>query len=337
MGYGGNLIWTAVFKSLNEAEGKPVRVAYKPGLSDLLRGRLYNGATDLAEDAIFRGNPRLEFTAAQPKGLIARTLDFGFAAAISPRPIKQMYEHAIFALSERLSRNRPHHLVHVDMVIHSYAERQLRDRFIWKTGGHAIATILRRFSASPAVLDCELYFEPGEETAPERLLAAIGEPVGFLVVEPHTNREWFGDLRSWPLERWQALVTRLGEKYPDRVILQIGLDDAPLLDGVIDLRGRTTFREAALLISQAALFIGTESGLMHAANAVGARAVIIWGGVTLPEFAGYPDRHRVLCSYVDCAPCGQFGWCDNDHVCMRSISVDSVFDAVIETIPPAND
>ena len=209
MGYGGNLIWTGVFKSLNEAEGKPIRVAYKPLLSDLLRGRLYNRAADLEQDDIFRGNPRLEFTAVQPKGWFARTLDRGFAAAISPRPIKQIYEHAIFALSERLSANRPHHLVHVDMLIHSYAERQLRDRFIWKRGGHAIATILRRFTEAPAALDCELYFEPDEEAVPDHLLAAIGDPAGFIVVEPHTNQEWFGDLRSWPLDRWQVLVTKI--------------------------------------------------------------------------------------------------------------------------------
>ena len=168
------------------------------------------------------------------------------------------------------------------------------------------------------------------------LQADMGISGGFIVVEPHTNREWFGDLRSWPFDRWQALVARLRAARPELSIVQVGLDDGVLLDGAVDLRGRSTFREAAMILRRSDLFIGTESGLMHAANAVDARAIIIWGGVTLPEFAGYPDQQKVLCSYVDCAPCGQFGWCDNDHVCMRSIGVNAVFDAVMETIPSTN-
>lgn len=72
MGYGGNLIWTAVFRTINEVDNKPVRVAHKPLLSDLLAGRLYNRAVGLADDPVFRGNPRLEFTRATRKGALAR-------------------------------------------------------------------------------------------------------------------------------------------------------------------------------------------------------------------------------------------------------------------------
>lgn len=218
------------------------------------------------------------------------------------------------------------------MLIHSYAERQLSDRLLWKKGGHAIDCIARRFTDRGAGHDCELYFSPEEDDRVEMLLGKAGLTTPFIVVEPDTNRDWFGELRAWPIECWQELVDRLRVACPDVAIVQLGLDGAPKLDGTVDLCGRTDFREAALILRKSNLFVGTDGGLMHAANAVGARAVIMWGGVILPEFASYPERHTVLCKYVSCAPCGQFGWCDNEHVCMRSITTDAVFAGVIKAL-----
>ena len=333
MGLGGNLIWSAVLKNLHEAEAKPVLVAHKPLLSDLLCGRLHNRAVGLADDEVFRGNPRLIFTEPRPKGAFARLLDKSFAALVAPQPLKRAYELAVFALAERASRHRPHHLVHVDMLIHSYVERQRSDRMIWKQGGHAIDAVARRLTDRKPARDCELYFAAGEEAEVDRLLADNGLAGDFVAVDADTNRDWFGELRAWPFERWQEAIDRFRHARPELPVVQIGEAPARRLGGVVDLCGALSFRQAALIIRRSALFVGTESGPMHAANAVGANALILWGGVTLPEFAGYPDRHRVICKYVACAPCGQFGWCDNDHACMRSIAVDEVFAAMLEMAP----
>jgi hypothetical protein len=338
VGLGGNLIWTAVFKALNEAEGKPVLVAHKPLLSDLLCGRLYDSGVGLDADPVFKGNPRLQFTPVKPKNALARFLDLCFAFLIRPGPLQKAYELAVFAAAERLSRRRSWHLVHVNMLIHSYAASQRADHFVWKQGGHAIATIARRFTDRRPGLDCEIYFDATEETRVQDLLRVSGLRCPFIVLEPDTNRDWFGELRAWPFERWQALVDRLAAMMPDLQIVQIGLSQSQPLRGVIDLRGQTSFREAGLLMRESALFVGTEGGLVHAANAVKARAVIIWGGVTLPEFAGYADRHTILCNYVHCAPCGHLGWCDNGHICMNNIGTDSVLETVVgvlnQTIRP---
>ena len=58
--------------------------------------------------------------------------------------------------------------------------------------------------------------------------------------------------------------------------------------------------------------------------------------MTLPEFAGYPDSHRIICHRVRCAPCGQFGWCDNGHICMREISVEETLTAALESLPSSH-
>src|SRR5690606_34261146 len=122
----------------------------------------------------------------------------------------------------------------------------------------------------------------------------------FVAVEPDSNRDWFGDLRSWPLERWQLLCDRLRRERPDLPVVQVGLGRSGILSGTLDLTKRTSFRQAALVLSRSALFIGTESGLMHAARAVEAPSLILWGGITLPEFIGYPDRQTTICKRVAC-------------------------------------
>lgn len=333
MGFGGNLIWTSALKTLHEAEGRPLTLVHQPLLSDLVAGRLHDGAVSLAEDAIFRGNPRFTFTDRRPKGPLARLADRLFRVVLRPEFLRKGYERWVFRRAEALARAGGPHFIHVDMTIHSYAETEGDRCYIWKTPGRAADTMLRDFLDAPASHDCEMVFTAEEERRADALLARAGlAPGRFVAVEPDTNRDWFGDLRAWPRERWQQVAERLRQARPDLPVAQLGVPGAPALDGVVDLRGGTDFRVAALVIRRSALFMGTEGGLMHAANAVEAPALILWGGLTLPDFAGYPDRQTVIRKHVPCAPCGRFGWCDRDHACMRSIEVEEVARAALRLL-----
>lgn len=336
MGYGGNLIWTSVVKALHASDGKPVVVCRLPQLSDLCCGRLHDGATSLENDPIFRGNPRLIVPPARAKSRVSRLVDLIFGQLLRLDVFRRIYEELVFRLSERRFRRGDLRMLHVDMRIHSYAARQDRRRTVWKRQPRAADAVMARFHAGAASMDCELFFTEQEHEASLRLVCDEGLGDAFIVVEPDTNRDYFGELRAWPFERWKELVERLHAARPDARIAQLGIASSPGLPGVVDLRGRTDFRTAAMMLARAQLFIGTEGGLMHAANAVGARALILWGGVTLPEFAGYPERQRTICKYVACAPCGQRGWCDNGHICMRGIGVDEVLAEALELLDAAS-
>lgn len=334
MGYGGNLIWTTVFKALNEREGRAVAPVHMPRASDLAAGRLYDADTDLRDDPIYRGNPRLFFAPRRPKGAVARLVDRGFVRLLSLAGQRERYERWIVARAARADDGRAPMLVHVDMRIHSYAAAQERRRTVWKAAPRAATAMLEHLGGGTASDDCEMYFAADEHREAARVLDEAGVAGPFVAVEPETNTAYFGDLRAWPRESWQATVERVRRARSDVAIVQLGVGTAPALEGAVDLRNRTSFRVAALLLAKARLFVGTEGGLMHAANAVGARALILWGGITLPEFIGYPTRQRTLCKYVACAPCGQNGWCDNGRICMRTIAVDEVFGAVLEMLEP---
>ncbi len=324
MGLGGNLIWTGVLNAIYESDGRPPVVCMRPSLSDLLSGVLWDRAVSLHDDQVFRLNPHLTFTIAEPKSVLSRVVDRMFSLLISPQFLRRAFENWVHHLAEERARNGGARLVHVDMVIHSYAQAQTSRQLLWKQGGHASQIIAKGFGIEHVTPSCELVFSPEEVEWLHQFLNSKGLAPPFVVVEPGTNRDWFGSLRGWPQDRWESLMRLFTLEFPVIPVVQIGMKETPPIEGAIDLRGKTNFRQAALLMRQSSLFVGTEGGLMHAARATGANALILWGGVTLPEFAGYPGSQRVICHYVACAPCGNLGWCDNDHVCMTSIGVDEV-------------
>jgi hypothetical protein len=326
MGYGGNLIWTSVFKALNARAGRAVAPVHMPLLSDLAAGALQDRSMSLADDAIYRLNPRLVFPPSRAKNVAARLLDAGFVRALSLLGLRRAYELWVVQRTKVRDDGQGPLLVHVDMRVHSYAARQDRRRTYWKSHARAADAMLEHLGGGTADDMCEMFFSADEEAATDALLTQAGIVGPFVAFEPETNRDFFGDLRAWPRENWEAAMARVAASHPQLRIVQVGAaTSVPAIPGAVDLRGKTDFRVACLVLKRARLFLGTESGLMHAANAVGARALILWGGLTLPEFIGYPQRQRTLCKYVPCAPCGNNGWCDNGRICMARISVDEVF------------
>src|SRR5947209_3872376 len=121
MGYGGDLIWSGVFRELHARDGRPVIVANTPKLSDLLVGRTHDRGASFSDRPIFLGNPCVAFLTAKPKGRPTRMLDLAFAGFLKVTGLRKAYERTIFALTERFRNPDMGRVVHVDMLIHSYA------------------------------------------------------------------------------------------------------------------------------------------------------------------------------------------------------------------------
>jgi ADP-heptose:LPS heptosyltransferase len=136
---------------------------------------------------------------------------------------------------------------------------------------------------------------------------------------PIANKEWFP-------ERMQTVVDALRT---DVEIVQLGGVADPPLEGVADLRGRTTIREAAAMMQSARVFIGLVGFLMHLARAVGTPSVILFGGREHPEQSGYPEN-RNLFTTLHCSPCWLWNQCPYERECMRRITADEVIAAARE-------
>jgi len=119
MGYGGNLIWTSVFKALNTQTGRAVSPVHMPLPSDLAAGALHDRSVSLAEDAIYRLNPRLVFPPARAKNVAARLLDAGFVRGLSLLGLRRAYELWVVRRTAVRDDGQGPLLVHVDMRVHS--------------------------------------------------------------------------------------------------------------------------------------------------------------------------------------------------------------------------
>ncbi|GJG89286.1 hypothetical protein tb265_44670 [Gemmatimonadetes bacterium T265] len=130
--------------------------------------------------------------------------------------------------------------------------------------------------------------------------------------------------KNWYLDRYQGVVSALRHKYD---FVQVGSPNDPPLDGVRDLRGKTSLRETAAVLAGSLAFVGQVGMLMHLARAVDCRSVIVYGGRETPAQSGYPCNEN-LYSAVSCSPCWRLNTCPYERVCLRMIGVDDVVDAV---------
>jgi hypothetical protein len=130
--------------------------------------------------------------------------------------------------------------------------------------------------------------------------------------------------KLWPHERFQLVADALKDDFD---LVQLGARSDPLLDHVLDLRDRTTLREAAAILSASQVFLGLVSGLMHLARAVECRSVIVYGGREHPSQSGYSANENLYWSGA-CAPCWLRNDCAFDRVCMTEILPEQVVAAV---------
>jgi heptosyltransferase-2/heptosyltransferase-3 len=145
-------------------------------------------------------------------------------------------------------------------------------------------------------------------------------------------------VKQWPVGNWGRVAATLAAEGVT-VILTGGSAErsltasvAQLAPGAIDAAGQTTLGQLAALYERCTLVIGSDSGPLHLAVAVGAPSVHLYGPVPASKFGpwGDPTRHVVLTSPWPCAPCDRLDWpadVVSQHQCMAAIPVDAVLAA----------
>ena len=140
---------------------------------------------------------------------------------------------------------------------------------------------------------------------------------GLAAGTPMLNKEWFP-------ARYQDVVRGLRSEFG---FVQVGAPTDPPLEGALDLRGRTSRRQTAAILSHSLAFVGNPGFLMHLARAVDCRSVIVYGGRERPDQSGYGCNEN-LYGDVPCAPCWYRNQCPHDRRCMRQIGAADVVEAV---------
>ena len=167
---------------------------------------------------------------------------------------------------------------------------------------HMIAQMCEFYGIEDPELRCEMYFTQLERDKVAKLTSDLGD---FITIEP-ASKDNYTPNRMYPFRKWQNVVDDLSKHIN---IVQLGSNTSKLLDNVIDFRGKTSFREAALVIGESKAFLSTEGGLVHAATTVDTPAVVIITGYQHPDMVAYPQNINI--NLGQHGPCGLKVKCDD--------------------------
>lgn len=195
----------------------------------------------------------------------------------------------------------------------------------------------------------ELFLSKEDEIWADDFLKRHGIEVADLLIgiAPAGGASW-GDNAAylrWPEEKFASLADALMVKYNAKIILFGSPDESnvckriesSLKNNVINTAGKITLGQFMALFKRCKLSVCNDAGPLHVAVSLGLRTICICGPVDEAVYGPYPksNKHIVIKKELTCRPCYQkfrMPVCDRDMVCINSISVEDVFDAVGKSI-----
>lgn len=99
--------------------------------------------------------------------------------------------------------------------------------------------------------------------------------------------------REWHVEKYNELIRLIKNHNKNIILVQIGTENDPAMAVDIDLRGKTTFNEFLVVLKNAKLHIGGESGCVHMRHFMGARPSVVLFGPTFKDFYAYNENINI--------------------------------------------
>ena len=175
-----------------------------------------------------------------------------------------------------------------------------------------------------------LYLAEGETAEGQSLLVADGGNPGspWVGLAPGAA---YGPAKRWPPERFAEVGNVLQEEFQAGLVLLGGPEDRESAAEVqqhsrgrlLNLAGETTLRQALMVLSQLKVLITNDSGLMHAAAALGVPVVAIFGSTDPVATGPFTSRATIVHHPLPCSPCLE-RTCTLGDPCLMEITVAEV-------------
>ncbi|MCZ6678550.1 MAG: glycosyltransferase family 9 protein [Candidatus Poribacteria bacterium] len=141
---------------------------------------------------------------------------------------------------------------------------------------------------------------------------------------------------SWSLPGYAALADRLKRELQLEIVFCGSNEEMDLIQQIrlqmsvssATLAGKTTLRQLAALLRRASLYIGSETGPLHIAVALGVPTVCIIGGGHYGRFFPYPQVKYALpvTNRLSCFGC-EWHCHRSEAECITKVSVEDVWKA----------
>jgi len=185
----------------------------------------------------------------------------------------------------------------------------------------------------------EFFWKDRNELEVKALLKAYKLTGGFIALAPGAT--YF--TKRWPLEYFKILLQKILEQRKEKIVILGGQEDkesfkALNISGrVVNLTGKTSLLNTAIVLNQARALVSNDSGLMHMAAAVNTPLVAVFGS-TVRELGFFPFRADSIVlenKQLRCRPCSHLGrnQCPKKHFkCMTEIKPDLVYKSLKELL-----
>jgi ADP-heptose:LPS heptosyltransferase len=184
--------------------------------------------------------------------------------------------------------------------------------------------------------------DPAERAEVLRMLAAAGMSSSGRLVILNANAGDLLPLRKWDQRNYEELARRLIAAFPGIWIGFTGSpEEAPVIESIaravgsprsLCLAGRTTLRQLLVLFGLAEVLVTNDSGPAHFGALTTVDVVALFGPETPLLFSAPGPRNHSLWAGIACSPCvnafNNRQTACRDNVCMKTISVDQVFEVV---------
>lgn len=147
----------------------------------------------------------------------------------------------------------------------------------------------------------------------------------------------FGPSKCWPQEYYAKLADLLAKNHGMNVVVSVAPNEADISKNICILSKNDLFDLAQsplsmgdlkALYSNADIVICNDTGPRHIAVALDKKVVSLFGPND-PEWTNSKHKKEIMIvSDAECAPCSKPTCPKGEHICMESISVDQVYQAV---------
>lgn len=148
----------------------------------------------------------------------------------------------------------------------------------------------------------------------------------------------FGASKCWPPEYFARLAEIIESEIQCKIILFAGPGEEEIAKAIVD-KSRADIIDTAPdnidlaylkpLIKRCDLLVTNDTGPRHYAVAFDIPAVVLMGPTNPLYTAANLDRTIVIREEMDCSPCHK-KVCPTDHRCMKDITPEKVFDAIVK-------
>ena len=180
---------------------------------------------------------------------------------------------------------------------------------------------------------------PGAGAAPEPRLdfpeaESDGAPGPLVAFAPFSR--WA--TKNWPVEKFADLGWRLAAEMGCRIRIVGGREDEAAGEELArkigehaeNLCGKTDLPGLCSLLKSMDLLVAVDSGPMHWADALGVPIVAIYGATDPARTGPYRQLDRVVAKAgLSCRPCHARTCARGDLACLRTLDVETVFQAVL--------